>query len=248
MYPKKVSSKKITFSINVYWCPKSQALARISREFPFVLSLLDRLPSALRRKLVCEAVSINERIVEHPWVFLNIGVRTGRVLDVGCCWSPLPIELASLGFEVWGIDIARPGLSHPNFRFVQEDICQSTLPDGFFDRVLAISTIEHIGLGHYGESVGEGKDQQAVMEIYRLLKVRGKAMISVPFGKRRVTPIFRVYDSNAFKNLVSQFKVKKTQWFIQRGETWLASSEQEASLQDLVDRGRPTAVVLIVGG
>ena len=241
------SIKKITAPVNLYKWPKSRALSRVCQKFPLAWSILVRLPTAMRQKLVAEKVSINERIVEHPWVFMNIGIHQGRILDVGCCWSALPIHLASLGFEVWGIDIATYGLIHSNFKFVQEDICQTTLADEFFDRVLAISTLEHIGLGHYGDPLGQGKDRLAIKEIYRVLKPEGKLMISVPFGKPLVTSGFRVYDLKGLEHLIQPFRVEKKSWFVQRGGNWLAAAEKEASGQCLDERGHPTAVVLLIG-
>jgi 2-polyprenyl-3-methyl-5-hydroxy-6-metoxy-1,4-benzoquinol methylase len=205
------------------------------------------LPTTIRQKVVTEKISVNERIIEHPWVFMNMGIDQGRILDVGCCYSSLAIQLASLGFEVWGIDIATYGLAHCNFKFVQEDICQTTLSDEFFDRVLAISTLEHLGLGHYGDPLGQSKDKEAMRQIYRVLKPEGRLMMSVPFGKSLATPSFRVYDSRSLEDLIQPFWVENKSWFVHRGSNWLAAAEQEASSQGLDERGRPTAVVLLIG-
>jgi SAM-dependent methyltransferase len=176
-----------------------------------------------------EKVSINARIVEHPWVFMNLGLEGGRILDVGCCSSSLSIELASLGYPVWGIDVRPYGLTHPNFTFVHEDICRCSLPDGSFDRVLAISTIEHIGVGHYGDPSGQGMDVKALAAVHRLLKPGGRLLISAPFGRRQVNAFGRVYDSEQFRDLLQAFKIIKIEWHVARAGSWLRTTEIEAA-------------------
>jgi SAM-dependent methyltransferase len=114
---------------------------------------------------------INERIVDYSFVHQNIGLDgKGRILDVGCHGSKLVIELASLGYETYSIDGIEYPLQHPNFTFVQGDICKTPFPDDFFDAVTAVSTIEHIGLGRYEDPTYSNGDKKAVKEIKRILK------------------------------------------------------------------------------
>ena len=47
--------------------------------------------------------------------------------------------------------------------------------DKFFDVVTAVSTIEHIGLGCYGDSIAPDGDKEATTEIKRVLKRGGAA-------------------------------------------------------------------------
>lgn len=234
----------ITYPINVIETPRSSILALIIQRVPLAAGVFSRLPAKLRRFLSTERVSINERIVEHPWVFMNIGAAVGRVLDVGCCFSGLPLELAGLGFEVSGIDTQSYPLTHPNFRFVQGDICQSSLPDAYFDRVLAISTIEHIGLGHYGDPIDGSKDQDAMREIHRLMKPQGKMILSVPFGEKKLTPGFRVYDSSSFRELIGLFQIEKMEFFVSDNGRWRGATENQAVIRDLDEHGRPQAIVI----
>ena len=63
-------------------------------------------------------IVVNERVADYPFVHQNIGISLngkGRILDVGCHGTKLVIELASLGYEVYGIDGIKYPLEHPNF-------------------------------------------------------------------------------------------------------------------------------------
>ena len=134
-------------------------------------------------------IVINERVADYPFVHQNIGISLkgkGRILDVGCYGTKLVIELASLGYDVYGIDGIEYPLQHPNFTFVLGDICKTPFPDDFFDAVTAVSTIEHIGLGRWGDPTYSDGDKKAINEIKRILKPGGKAIITVPFGKRTI--------------------------------------------------------------
>ena len=55
-------------------------------------------------------------------------------------------------------------------------------PDENFDAVIAVSTIEHIGLGAYGDPFQEGADARVVKEIHRVLKPGGRLILTTPFA------------------------------------------------------------------
>ena len=121
-------------------------------------------------------LSFEARLIEYHFVQSSIvdgetSIKQ-RILDVGCCGSKLPIELAKLGHEVYGIDVG----IYPDqkvFAFVQGDIRQMPFDDEFFDVVTAVSTVEHIGLGRYGDPIASDGDKEAMGEMRRVLKRGG---------------------------------------------------------------------------
>ncbi len=113
----------------------------------------------------------------------------------------------------------------------------SMIPDGFqndfFDIVTAVSTIEHIGLGRYGDPIDPDGDKKAIREIYRILKVGGKAIVTVPFGKRTILvhggiALARVYDFSSLQELFSEFETLKIEYIIKQGECWRPAALGEA--------------------
>ena len=179
---------------------------------------------------------VNERVADYPFVHQNLGLDgKGRILDVGCYRTKLVIELASLGYEVYGIDGIEYPLEHPNFTFVLGDICKTPFPDDFFDAVTAVSTIEHIGLGRYEYPTYSDGDKIAMNEIKRILKPGGKAIITVPFGKKTVVyhgeiQLHRVYDSQALNNLFSDsgLEIVKLNIIVKKGEMYVPALLSEA--------------------
>ena len=181
---------------------------------------------------------VNERVADYPFVHQNIGIGLngkGRILDVGCHGSKLVIELASLGYETYGIDVIEYTLEHPNFTFVQGDICKTPFPYDFFDAVTAVSIIEHIGLGRWGDPIYSDGDKKAMKEIKRILKPGGKAIITVPFGKgtivyRKEISLHRVYDSQTLTGLFSDsgLEIVKLNILVKKGEMYVPAPLSEA--------------------
>ena len=86
----------------------------------------------------------DERLVEVPWVLSRL--RPGRVLEVGCAFAE-PAYLAALveaaPGELVGADLVAAEI--PGFETVVADVRELPFPDGSFDQVLLVSTLEHIG-------------------------------------------------------------------------------------------------------
>jgi len=193
-----------------------------------------------KKELIETTVSINPRIVEHPLVFKNLenGIKT--ILDVGSCESKLSINLASLGYEVYGIDLEDYPFSHPNFHFIKADIMKLPFPDNFFDCIISISTIEHIGYGVYGDPICAEGDKIAIPEMKRVLKLWGDILITMPYGGKPWPESSYWYGkchwynkdslSQLLKNL--NLNIEKKLFFIKHNENWEPASEIEAESID----------------
>ena len=127
----------------------------------------------------------SSRQIEYGWVLRHLqGAR--RILDVGSTNSLLPIQLASMGYDVYSIDPRNykkyHGLIHPKMKFIQGDMRFAPFTSGFFDIVTAVSTIEHIGTCDYKNPLlEENGDTNTVREIARCLKQEGKFIFTVPY-------------------------------------------------------------------
>ncbi len=215
--------------------------------FSVKLLLLTKLPR-LAEKLF--EISVDERFVEYPFAYAHLGEEPQTILDVGCYESVFPIVLASLGHKVYGVDVQNYPLAHPNFTFVLGDICNNAFPDESFDAVTIISTLEHIGLGRYPESTDGEKDKKAVQEIIRILKLGGKVIIAVPFGKKTICshrgmPLHRVYDSSSLQEVLAGLRIVKLEYAIRaKGEYWLAASQEEA--ENVEQQGREVTCIALI--
>jgi len=167
---------------------------------------------------------ILERIVEYPFVIRNLMEDLPpprRVLVVGCAGDPLTTILCALGYKTWGLDIKFVPIKYPSFEFVQGDIRRTTFPDGFFDAIVAVSTIEHVGIFD-GDRHG---DVNAIKEMARVSVKGGIMLLTVPYGKEGTVDGFqRAYDEGAVKNLLRELTIEKFEVFEQDSEGYWAEA------------------------
>ena len=120
----------------------------------------------------------------------------------------------------------------PSLKSLVGDIRRTEFKPDFFDCVTAVSTIEHVGLGRYGDVIDKDGDVKAVVEIRRVLKKGGEFLLTAPYGIRAITPSHRVYDKNALTRILSGFCIVASQCFSREGATWRQSSSDELSTVD----------------
>jgi SAM-dependent methyltransferase len=175
-----------------------------------------------RRRLFGGKVLVNERIVEYPQVLCWLP-PIGSVLDIGCVSSRLPIQLASLGYTVHGLDVRPYPFTHPNFSFFQADLFRWTPPQ-LYDVILLVSVIEHFGIGGYGDLQLPDADFQAAAHIRKWIKPGGHLLVSLPFGAPAVTTKHRIYDDERLAQLFAGFEWVDQAYFQRRGNAWLPST------------------------
>lgn len=161
-------------------------------------------------------VKLSERIFERPWAFANIPNRPLRILDLGCGDGAFPLELKSLGHEVWGSDV-KNYLFRDKIKFIKGDILKNAKAfPREFDIVTCVSTIEHFGCEY---SLGETmrhfdqnrKDIEGVKLCRSLMKNGGLFILTCPYAdKRNLDHLYRIYDEIEIKKLMQGFKMIKS--------------------------------------
>lgn len=164
----------------------------------------------------------SERIIENPIVIRHLPDEKSKILDVGSRYSQVPLEMASLGHEVWALDIEEYIFKHKKLQFVKGDIRKTKFKNNFFDVVTIISTLEHVGMGEtsYGDAGEDDGDVTAMAEIWRVLKPGGIVLITVPFGKAKFLPFMRIYDKDRIKKITKGFKIEKEIYMLNDHENW----------------------------
>jgi SAM-dependent methyltransferase len=190
---------------------KVELIRELTRS-PWLLEAL-RAGDALPRGY---GVGVDERAVELPWAVAHLTDRPGRVLDAG----------SALNFR-WLLD-------HPVFRdmdlhfvtFAPEDECSwqqgfsylfadlRDLPiaDSIYDRVVCVSTLEHVGLDNSAYTGDDrhaedrpGDFSRAMAELARVLRPGGELLLTVPYGVLRRFPAMQVFDTGRLEAAVAAF-------------------------------------------
>ncbi len=199
--------------------------------------------------LDAEGSCLSSRVIEYSYIISSLaGGQGGRVLDVGCTDGGNMVSpvLASLGWEVYGIDNRVFRFEHPNFRFTHGDIRNTSFPDNFFDYAYAVSTLEHIGLkGRYSvtEEDPEG-DIKAVREIARILRPSGAFLLTIPYGRGQIIkPLQRVYDEFRLQKLFSQWKIEEEIYYILQDGCYITTSKETAGQKNHLKGERALALL-----
>jgi SAM-dependent methyltransferase len=173
---------------------------------------------------------VNERAVELPYVLRALAaVPPGaNVLDVGATESLLSLSLASLGYNVTAVDPRPYPLSHPRLEVVVAEV-QDWEPNRAYDVIVCLSTIEHIGLGAYGEDKDDRRaDLMAMAKIRDCTAPGGLLVLTTPFGSTSTDAFTRVYDRSQLDELLAGWEVSdltiarrdgRTTWVVADDET-----------------------------
>jgi hypothetical protein len=174
--------------------------------------------------------AVNERIVEVPFSMAALGRVSppARILDIGSAESTFPLSAASLGYRVTALDLRPMPYSHPNLESFAGRFEDWEPPGEPFDAAFLISTIEHVGIGGYGEpaygkgAAGRGADRGMVESLRELLVPGGLLVITTPYGQDKLDELERTYDDESLEALVEGWKVLERHTITASDElTWM---------------------------
>lgn len=154
----------------------------------------------------------NERVIEIPWSLMQLP-QTGLILDVGSCETRYLDCIVQADRFLHCLDMNDCSSSIPSEAiFFQQNLIGNSLARHAYDAVLVLSTIEHVGLAHYGGTPMDNGDELALAEVYYLLKPSGRAIFTVPAGYSKVTSWYRQYSPQDLQRLFSGWKTEITYW------------------------------------
>lgn len=191
---------------------------------------------------------LDERIIEYPWVLSRLPKGHCRVLDAG----------STLNF---GYLITNPIISNKDLyiitlspepqcfwkrkvSYIWSDLRDNPFKDNYFDFVICISTLEHIGMNNvmYTNDNEFCEDEptsfvDVIKEFNRVLKPNGILYVTVPYGKYRNYGFFQQFDADLVQKVIETFKGSCDEinyyQYLERG--WVLSEERECSTCEYFD-------------
>lgn len=165
------------------------------------------------RKVIEEPHVVSEQSMEALFVHSHLPKPPARVLVFGCAQSKIALELASLGFEVVGVDDRPSTLRHPRLTTIQIRGDQLPVASDSFDMVVAPSAIECTKLSKPSEPA---ETPAMTNEVLRALRRGGQFLLTAPFETPQRTSI----DWSLMAAITRPFHVHETSFALETGGCW----------------------------
>lgn len=111
--------------------------------------------------------------------------------------------MASAFFKIDYYDFRAPNVLLDNMNFKSADLTNLPFESESIESLSCMHTIEHIGLGRYGDSINPEGDKIAISEIQRVVKKNGDILFVVPIGKPRV--VFNAHRVYKYSDIIAFF-------------------------------------------
>jgi SAM-dependent methyltransferase len=189
-------------------------------------------------------IGVDERVVEYPWMYARLPAGAGRVLDAGGVLNygflvahplmrPKKVHVVTLVPE--GRCRCVDGVSH-----IYEDLRSMPVSSGFYDTVVCLSTLEHIGMDNTMFRAGAEDAPEdyaiAVREMRRVLNPGGALLLTVPFGAYRHFGSFQLFDGRLIDGVVAAFAPSRTEetYFRYSARGWSRSDRSSCATAEYV--------------
>lgn len=101
-------------------------------------------------------------------------------------------------------------LTLSNLNSEKADLTSLYFADNSIDCLSCMHTVEHIGLGRYGDKIDSNGDLTAIRELKRVLSRGGSLLFVVPVGKPRIKyNAHRIYSYEMIMNYFKDLKLKE---------------------------------------
>jgi hypothetical protein len=176
---------------------------------------------------------LDERTVEYPWLMSRLDNYKSSLLDAGSILNHSFIINSNIiknkNVTIVTLEPERNCFWSNRISYNYTDIRELPYKDNYFDNVVTISTLEHIGMDNslYSDNqkyVERKTDDysSAIVELKRVLKESGKLFLTVPFGRYMNFGWYQQFNSDMIDNVIGVFSPKKIKetYFCYENDGW----------------------------
>jgi len=127
--------------------------------------------------------------------------RPSKHIDISSTTNFSNIASAFVPFEFYDYRPANIHLS--NYTSGRADLTNLHFETGSVESLSCMHTVEHIGLGRYGDPIDINGDYKAMKELERVLKPGGALLFVVPVGNPRIE--FNAHRVYAYDTIINNF-------------------------------------------
>lgn len=155
------------------------------------------------------ATNFDAHYVYHPaWAARIVEkIKPPKHIDISSTLHFCSILSAFVPTEFYDYRPAKLNLS--NLLSKKGDLNHLPFETGSIESISCMHTIEHIGLGRYGDKIDPDGDLKAIAELQRVVKKGGNLLLVTPVGKPALKfNAHRIYSFELIDNLFKDFELK----------------------------------------
>lgn len=184
---------------------------------------------------------LDERAVEYPWFFSRLPPAPGKLLDAGSVLNfdyVLSHErLRNKAVSIFTLGPESENYCHRGISYVYGDLRECCYRDDYFDWIVSISTLEHVGMNNtlfYSSDASKNECDpeshlQALAELRRILKAKGVLYLTLPFGRPQNLGWLQIFDAVMVRRLLHVFQPAsfREAYYRYTHAGWQSSSAEE---------------------
>jgi len=184
---------------------------------------------------------LDERAIEYPWFFSRLPPTPGKLLDAGSVLNyDYVLRHEKLNNKTISIFTLAPEAENHCGRgisYVYGDLRECCYRDEYFDWIVSISTLEHVGMNNtlfytHDTSKNECEPEshlQALLELRRILRATGVLYLTLPFGRAEMRGWLQIFNTDMVQRLLDVFRPASSRetYFRHTSSGWQVSSPDE---------------------
>lgn len=182
-------------------------MKKLSKSDRFTILWKDRQPCLNDKTLV---TSFDRHYIYHTAWAARILAKTKPKLHIDISSSLYFSSIISAFTPVKFYDYRPADLNLSNLLSRKADLISLPFKDNSISSLSCMHTVEHVGLGRYGDPLDPEGDLKAISELKRVLAPGGSLLFVIPIGKPKIVfNAHRIYSYNQIIEYFSDLKLKE---------------------------------------